>query len=548
LALACARERWLPADTDGSSVRLSQGPQVPLRRRGAFGLHVPDGPASDDPRLGDPVALWNWVSARRRVDPNTATRIADELADAAFNLAVCRFTAWCKQLGEATRDTASSPDPRLHDPEHLVVEGHPWHPMSKMRKGLSISEHLRLGPELAAHGPLCAVDVRRDHVRSSADFEQRVATLVGRAEPGWMHVPVHAAQLRRLQRGLGSKWGTVVRPCPSIRTTGRALASLRTVAFDDVHLKLSLDVHTTSARRIVSPMSVFNGPRVSALLARIQARDCGMARSLRVIAEADAAGLEPERVGAVASHLGVIVRDAADFAPPSGGRTLVCAGLDAVRPADGSRVLDDLCTGYPGSAPERAAAMLHDYVRLLAQPCLRLCCAWGIALEPHLQNTLVLADAGRPVGFLVRDLGGIRIHRPRLRSSGEQVDLDPASFIETDELPALQSKLAHTLLHAHLGTLTGWLEDRAGLPPARAWQIVAEGVDACYRRWASEPALRVACAEDRTALFAPRVRAKALFRMRVEDRVSDYRWTEVDNPLAACTREHGAGAPGSDRQ
>jgi hypothetical protein len=38
---------------------------------------------------------------------------------------------------------------------------------------------------------------------------------------------------------------------------------------------------------------------------------------------------------------------------------------------------------------------------------------------------------------------------------------------------------------------------------------------------------------DRAVFLAPTVRAKALLRMRIDERVSDYAYTEVDSPLGA---------------
>src|SRR5688572_20720120 len=60
LALACAREQLVDADTTASAVtlRLAAGPlAVPLVRPGAFALHRPDLEPPRDPRLDHPLAL-----------------------------------------------------------------------------------------------------------------------------------------------------------------------------------------------------------------------------------------------------------------------------------------------------------------------------------------------------------------------------------------------------------------------------------------------------------------------------------------------------------
>jgi siderophore synthetase component len=347
-------------------------------------------------------------------------------------------------------------------------------------------------------------------------------------------VPVHIAQLRRLPALLPPEvWramSVVGRPPIAART----LLSLRTAAIDRMHIKLALDVHTTSARRIVSPMSVANGPAVSTLLAAIARTDRVTAHGLTVMAESGALGLEPTVVGDVAGQLGAIVRDAAVLA---GSDAIVCAALGEID-HDGAPVIDRLLAGYAGDP----LAMLRDYLAALVPAGLRLWTAHGIALELHLQNVLVQIEAGRPVGFVVRDLGGVRIHRGRLAKADHTLAFDPASFIVTDDEAQGAAKLAHSLVHAHLAAVIGVLADRCGLDETVAWSLVRDTIDQCLRAWSHEHPQ--ACAFDRSYLLASRVPAKALLRMRIEDRSSDYRFVELANPIAA----QGAGAPGSERQ
>jgi siderophore synthetase component len=320
-------------------------------------------------------------------------------------------------------------------------------------------------------------------------------------------------------------------PVEGEELAGRSLLSLRTVAFGDGHYKLALDVHTTSARRLVSAMSVFNGPRVTALLERIADDDAQVREGLRVAPEHDAAGLDSALTGSVAHHLGVIVRPASAFASDR-GTLICCAALGSTRPGSSAPVLDELLAGYEGPRNERAAALLGDYAGYLLPPLLRLLSAWGISLEPHLQNTLVEVVGGRPVGFVVRDLGGIRIHQGRLADAGERIETHPESFIVTNDETELQGKLAHCVLHAHLATLVGWLEEHTALTSQRAWSIVADVVDGRLGAWQAEPRVAKHAVSDHAALFAPRVRTKALFTMRIGDRSSEYDYVSADNPLA----------------
>ncbi|MFV8755347.1 IucA/IucC family C-terminal-domain containing protein [Nannocystaceae bacterium ST9] len=210
-------------------------------------------------------------------------------------------------------------------------------------------------------------------------------------------------------------------------------------------------------------------------------------------------------------------------------------------------VLERACVGLPGDRSERVAAALELWFERLVPPLLRLFVAHGIALEVHLQNTLVVVDQGRPIGFRVRDLGGIRLHRERLRRAGHTPDFDPASFVITDDLDEVRGKLAHALFHAQFAHLFE-LAESLGVPEARSWARLAATIDGQLARWAGDPDeaphVREAASLERELLFTPRVRAKALLRMRLSERVSDYEYTEVDNALASG-RADGVPNPAS---
>ncbi|HEY0135533.1 MAG TPA: ferric iron reductase, partial [Nannocystis sp.] len=286
-------------------------------------------------------------------------------------------------------------------------------------------------------------------------------------------------------------------------------------------------------------------------------------RGLRLQHEPASAGLDPAALGGrndLAGSLGVIFRDdlrgptaaLGDEAGEAGEAVAwVCAALGERWPG----VPGDMSSG-PGSTTSAAGTLLHrsegdpllraitsayptpmlalrHYVELLVPPALRLCTAHGVALEMHLQNTLVVHRGGRLCGFIVRDLGGIRIHRGRLTRAGHAPDLAAGSFTVTADLAETQTKLAHTLLHAHLGTVFAWAADLLGADEAALWAHTRAVIEGCLAAWAqAQPQLAEACAQDRAVLLAPVVQAKALLRMRIDERISDYAYTRVSGPFA----------------
>jgi siderophore synthetase component len=559
LALACAREQLVDAVTTAGAVTLrpAHGPPllVPLARPGAFDLHRPDLDADRDPALEHPLALLHRLAADLSLGTATHARIADELADSAFNLALALALA---ELRARTR-LAGRRWPAPLDPENLVVAGHPWHPMTRTRLGLHLHDNLRHAPEALALGTLCAVDIAAADAVVTGSFAELSARIFPVAAPGWVRVPVHALQRRRLPRLFGPAWGARVRPAACVPRAGRSLLSLRTVALGDLHIKLATDMHTTSARRQVSPMSVRNGPVVGDLLAKILAGDPHARRGLRVQLEPAAAGLDPAAFGAHAGQLGVLLRDSpaplarslADTCAPVSSDTpsiWVCAALGERWPGDphgmsqkpapslardpgllhrrtGDLLLRTISSAYPD--PDAA---LRRYVDLLVPPALRLCTAHGVALELHLQNTLVVHQRGHLCGFIVRDLGGIRLHRDRLRAAGHSLTLAPGSFLATDDVAEVQTKLAHTLFHAHLTAVFAWAHD-LGADPSAAWDYTHSVVRNALSAWSADPRLAPACAADQSALLAKTTRAKSLLRMRLDERTSDYAYTTVTTPF-----------------
>ena len=80
----------------------------------------------------------------------------------------------------------------------------------------------------------------------------------------------------------------------------------------------------------------------------------------------------------------------------------------------------------------------------------------GVAFEAHPQNTLlrIARTSLTPVGFILRDLGGMRIHPQTLcASTGTQFTFLPQHCVATLSREEAANKLYHTLIHNHLQRL-----------------------------------------------------------------------------------------------
>ncbi len=444
---------------------------------------------------GDPVALLP-----PSIVDGPGWTLAAELANAVANLAIAY----------ARRD--ATPPPPFGGPdagavalERLAIDGHNLHPCGRTRIGWDVDDVLDHDLETGTTR-VGFVAIRRDaHVGDDLG-----AMLGAAAPPGYVTQPVHAWQRDAV---LAHRYPDLLRDgtlrildgtVPAVPT-----AALRTLLLPGGrYLKLSLDIQVTSSRRSISVAATRNGPALSALLARLLAGE----ERVILLAETAGAALDGSR------DASAILRD---------GLTGRLAPSERVIPGGAlPLVVGDLLGEY-GHGP---LAFLTDYARLVLPPLLRLATRHGIALEAHLQNCLPTFTAGRPHRLVLRDLAGMRLHRPRLAATGAALTLWPGSVIATDDLYTMRAKLGYTAFQAHLGelviALTGF-----GLDEAAGWRAVRDVVDETYDPLRADPATAAAAAADHAAFTAPTVPHKALVRMRLTGGGDVY--LPVRNPLRA---------------
>ncbi|MFC0533619.1 IucA/IucC family protein [Phytohabitans kaempferiae] len=432
--------------------------------------------------------------------------LAAELANAVVNLAI----AYARRDATPPPPT-TGPDADAVTLERLAIDGHNLHPCGRTRIGWDVDDVLAHDLE-AGTTRIGFVALRRAaHLGDDVGAALAAAGLdVPAAPPGYVVQPVHAWQRDAV---LARRYPDLLRD-GTLRILDGTVPAVPTAALRTLllprggYLKLSLDIQVTSSRRSISVASTRNGPALSALLHRLLATE--------------------ERVLLLAETAGAALPDSRDAG------AILRAGLDG-RLAPTERVV-------PGSAlPAVAGELLREYgrgplafltayARLVLPPLLRLATRYGIALEAHLQNCLPTFTAGTPHRLVLRDLAGLRVHRPRLAAAGVPLELWPGSVIGTDDLDTMRAKLGYTALQAHLGELVIALGAH-GLDEAAAWRAVREVVDTTYDELRADPATACAATADHAAFTAPRVPHKALVRMRLAGDGDVY--LPVRNPLHA---------------
>lgn len=372
------------------------------------------GPArfADGARI-DAVTLAALLSAEAHPSGSGGVDLAGRVADSVRRVA--------RSLAERA-DEGTCPGLSFLGVEQALLLGHPLHPTPKSREGMTDAEDAAYCPErrgsfalhwFAADPTVVAAD--SDLGRSAGAVSAGLAGPRLARRPGTVVLPAHPWQAREvitrprvarlLERGLlhdlgraGPKWSAT----SSVRTVYRAGAP--------VMLKLSLGVEITNSKRENLRLELARGVAVQRLLR------AGLADAIRaahprfgIIRDPawlalDPGGEEPE------TGLEVAIRDN----PFPGDERVGClAGLVAERPdrPDGrsllATVIHNLAARTGRALPDVAGQWLSRYLQVVVAPVLWLYGTYGLGLEAHQQNTLVLLDEhGWPDGGRYRDNQG----------------------------------------------------------------------------------------------------------------------------------------------
>lgn len=310
--------------------------------------------------------------------------------------------------------------------EQALLTGHPLHPTPKSREGLTEAEAARYSPEARGGFPLHWFAADPSVVRDDSSLDRPARELLALfaadavGPPGTVLVPAHPWQARDvvhrpavralLEAGLlhdlgpaGPDWS----PTSSVRTLYRADAP--------VMLKFSLGLRITNSRRENLRSELRRGIAVDRLLS------AGLDRALHaahpgfaIVRDPAWLALDPPEGHGPGEGTGldVLVR-ANPFRAGATAQAVCVAGLVAPRPdlPDGrswlARIVHGLAESTGRPVEKAAEEWFVRYAERVVAPVLWLYATYGLGLEAHQQNTLVVLDAdGRPVGGRYRDNQG----------------------------------------------------------------------------------------------------------------------------------------------
>ncbi|MCF2526320.1 IucA/IucC family protein [Yinghuangia soli] len=538
---------------EGPAVRVALGDagpvvDIPLEYHSPTGWHRFGAVPAPGGGTLDAAALARLLCADRRADvaAEFAARVADSVRRTAGHL--------------AARGGEPAATPFL-EAEQALLLGHPFHPTPHSRQGVGDAEAERFSPELRGRFPLHWFAADPDVVQLDEDLIGPLPAIFARLAgpglerpPGTVVFPAHPWQARDavtrpgvralLDAGqlhdlgpAGPDWS----PTSSVRTLYRADAP--------VMLKTSLGAEIADSRRENLRSEMRRGIAVHRML------DAGLKRVLhgahpgfdvlRDLGWLTLRGPGPDGE----SGLELVVRDN-PFGPRD--RVQCVAGLTAAQPAADTgpaaapagrsllgRTVHHLAlhTGRP--LAEVADTWLRRYLDVVVAPVLWLYAEYGLGLEAHQQNTLVVLDPdGWPIGGRYRGNQGYHFSPTRSSTLARWLPQDVREDAATWSTDAVvDERLGYCVGVNNVLGLVGAM-GAEGLADEHRMLARVRTFLSGVRAGQADQALRAGDLIT-TLLDAPRLRCKANLRTRVAGlaappgpRTNRTVYVDIANPIA----------------
>jgi siderophore synthetase component len=394
------------------------------------------------------------------------------------------------------------------DLEGDVMDGHPYHPCYKSRMGFDLVDNQAYGPDFNPRFKLIWIAIRKESASlfisrlveytdfikkemGTTDYASYTKELKskGLRPEDYVFLPVHPWQWR--ERVVGTfiqqiRSGQIVilgegsdeySPQQSIRTLANRTHPEKS------YVKLPLSITNTSASRILGTHHVQNAPVVSDWLGTILDKDRYLKENLRLIFLKEVLGIVyndqqlPEVIQQSAyGSLGAIWRESVHT---------------HLNPDEEAIPFTALChlnaDGRPFIASWIEEISLEQWVRSLLQisilPLIHLLYAYGVAMESHAQNMVLVHRKGIPVRVALKDFpGGIRYYTGDFVDKSKLPDVkgiseyhsNQGSSMETEKGFEVRDFLLDGFFHINLGELSMFLEEQFGFEESSFWLIVAD--------------------------------------------------------------------------
>ncbi|RUT35891.1 hypothetical protein EJP77_02500 [Paenibacillus zeisoli] len=417
--------------------------------------------------------------------------------------------AWKRQsTGSNLVDTDMHEPCSLTEWEAYTSTGHPYHPSYKSRIGFSLEDHLSYAPEFSPNFHLIWVAVHRSYAEaytlSNLSYEDYIVKLLGEDQKrqfedkiasrgvdfnSYLLIPVHpwqwehkikmdASELIRSKMliPLGND-SDLYQPLQSIRTLANITNSAKP------YVKTSIQIVNTSALRIIGIHHVRNAPAISDWLHQLLKNDiylreeCGVV----ILRETAAAALRYDHLPEPLARL-----------LEGSMSTIYRESLEPLLRADEQAVPYTYVTHLANNVPEidswinqyGAERWVQRLLEVTIQPMLHLLYAYGVGLESHGQNMILIHKDGWPERIALRDLpGGIKClgnhHLYDNRLPMPSLALRPGESshpILADTAQDVRDFWVDAFLHIQLYEIAVFLTEQYGFTEKQFWGMVGAAV------------------------------------------------------------------------
>ncbi|KGP63497.1 siderophore biosynthesis protein [Legionella norrlandica] len=489
-----------------------------------------------------------WVSLKEELDESVTNQA----------LALAYYHYWQQSLKQEAKNYSSlwlwltehyEKQQALTFFEQWGCVGHPYHPNFRAKKGLNLDEIIQYSPEFNAQVDIPWLAIHRSIAFTSIDstsYSLLFAQHFVREYQLWheymqqqcldpeqyLPLPVHPWQWSNKLQSLAA---TLINSKQLLMTQTlqktRPSMSFRTMMPSDnrgPHFKLATAIHTTSSLRTVSPASVSNSAPLSNWLKQLLAQYRDYEKPLFLAR--DLAGINsthPSIPSQEKKHLAMIVRENPLQLIKDSQILIPVAALFATSPVSQLALLIEIAE----ASKIKPELYFIEYCKSVLECQLHLLLNYGVALEAQQQNTLVIFQYNRPVGLVIRDLGGIRVCFNSLYDKIIKPNLHPDSTISCYELDDLFNTFIYGNLLSNLTPGIHCFQAAYDLPPQLLWSLVRQIANQLLEnmRKCINPLIYQ---KFQQYLFSMPWHHKSLLTMRLNSNQDNLEFFTVNNPLS----------------
>lgn len=511
------------------------------------------------------------IELQEQINPSDWEQFIKEIDNCTLNSALTkRFTTLFNQSLKKEITKTNAPDfvdylnyhltteQQLRFFERWAAQGHPYHPCHKTKLGFNVKAYLKFSPEFHQDIPIPLVALHKEetHVEEEASllnynawFESQFPDILkafkARLEsmnlsstdyqPIFVHPWQYENVLTKLFANLIEKNRLIL--FKDITLSTKASLSFRTMIVNESvtlpHIKLPIAVRSTSAMRTITPASIQNSPKLSAILKKIFLREPEIAAVCKIAYESY--GLHVKHAQSdIVKHLSILYRQNPAIYVTQQQLPIVVAALLEKSPATALPLYIEILQKAVGKTLEAAKQYFNQYCRITIKAYLDLFLIYGIALEGHQQNTIAVFENHYPVFMITRDLGGLRIHTPSLSAQGFQFVAHAESAIVSENPQEVTNKFLHATIQYHLGELVLLLAEHYHTEENEFWDIIKQNLEKRFAELKNKvDAERFQ--QEYNSILIDDWQFKALMRMRLNNVYSNYLYINFKNPLTEMT-------------